>query len=1463
MQRFLSTDGSVSPNLDVKDKPDLKAPEPNLLNFLKTASPQDVLEQLIIPISWSSDSGNEDELRDSIRSDLRARGEARTISTFDSDRALDRLFRIVAETGKKGNSRVLNRDDFRREFDEATLATIPIGELTALRSAAAANMAGCAAVPPKVILSPDVVREICRNISKPLLDWPTDIDGQRMEPAVFEELAGPIDEDETNVQMLIGEPGSGKSALLAKLGARFLEEGALVLAIKADQLPKSVDTVSSLGEYLGLGGALCHSLRSFADSVLVVVLIDQLDALSDLVDLDGGRLNALLHFINELGGTQNLRVIASCRQVEFRHDARLTFLAPREVRLPLPEWEEVVGLLELRGIDARGWTPTFHEILRRPQQLLVFTQLVASGEEMPVFSSYQQMLERLWQHSVTNQDGIPGRAELVREVARFMGQEEMLWVSRSRFEDRAEALNQLIAAGILTPGADERTFGFRHQTVFDFALSRSFATEGRTLSDYVFSKQQSLFVRPRLWSALVYLRGAEPETYHKEFDILWQHTDLKLHVRMQLVEFLGQLEDPNGREELRLRQALADESCKRLALIAIQGRNTWFQRLRPDILPELMAEPSTFIGEIARILQGAVALNATPVLGLLRDYWITNTEYDWYTSRVLSHLPSWDSDSTSLAEILAARHDSHGTGIFNLVSLAANSQATMAISIFAAYLQHKVAESEALTSEMEKLPGGNVSIFSRSPRHDAAESLLDGSGSALWPDLQTLAETSPAFFLDKIWPLFRRLLSIVRCDDLSEPHHFGYEGILRDRAHGHISLVEAVDSACEALAAHKFESFSIFLAAQGPENSMTIQCALANALSGVTAEHPDVALSFLLEDPRRLNMDDPYHGEHRYTGLLISTLSEHLSLGQMETLEAALTGWTDDQEPRPDDEPDDLIRANQGGRIRLLRYIPSDHRTERVVALVAELEAEFPDLRQGDGFVLPGYREKTQSMSSGGIEKATLDELRSSVEQLVAGGIAESPPGNTDNGISSHRALPELAKRQPSEALLSIDALNPSTNGVLVGHTLSALAESELSNDELLGAIRKLIERGFGENPFHELVADALSIRLEKGLMLPEDFFGLLESWLDEAAAAAPPPSVDEAGHLEKEEASPLWRPNVTWMRPRRTFCFLKALNIACYNAEQADRFVAIMKTHLERPEQVEVWRALCWYLKTLRMANPTEASSALLKLFRKFPAVMDSIPGVRAIFDAFSWLPGEAVRTILEDLKVSTWPSAERSFGELLMFRHAYWNEERSGAWISALVGDPNTSTEILRGIATTAAHVLPAENARGKAAVILNTLIPGAAPSVAVEILGVFDILPEIGSNPHAIQLLRTMLENPSALIPDSLQALIQALPQLIPVHSMLAADLADTILDHHAEALFDQSKAFALTTEDLINFALTLHRDEGGRERGLNLFERLLQLNIDGTRTSLFEVDARPIVAPHPVPRPSPRRRRVARR
>jgi hypothetical protein len=340
------------------------------------------------------------------------------------------------------------------------------------------------AVAAATTMDRDAVMRAFGAASRLLLGWPQYSEGDWIERPELERLHALALQSEPVLCVLLGEPGGGKSALLARLGNRLMAEGVVLLALKADQLPRAIATLADLDAWIGAPTPVADSLRCLAGERRVVLLIDQLDALAELMDQHSQRLSALLRLVDAVSGVPNLQVVLSCREFEFRNDVRLATLKAETVTLARPAWEQVRPLLAARGLDPERWSDEVHEVLCTPQHLAMFLKHFAPRGERPTFTTYHGLLERLIER--LERDCGPRTIEAAEHIATAMGEEEELSLGAARF-DRAwrEELAKLEAAGVLIYSDDRLSLTFRHQTLFEFLRSRAFLRDGVSIDDYV------------------------------------------------------------------------------------------------------------------------------------------------------------------------------------------------------------------------------------------------------------------------------------------------------------------------------------------------------------------------------------------------------------------------------------------------------------------------------------------------------------------------------------------------------------------------------------------------------------------------------------------------------------------------------------------------------------------------------------------------------------------------------------------------------------------------------------------------------------------------------------------------------------------------------------------------------------------------------------------------------------------
>ena len=234
------------------------------------------------------------------------------------------------------------------------------------------------------------------------------------------------------------------------------------------------------------------------------------------------------------------------------------------------------------------------------------------------------------------------------DIAEAMSDEETLWLAAARFDDRSSVLDELDAASIITRSSTGASIGFRHQTLFDHALARMFVKQRGKLSSYVLERQPSLFIRPKLWAALSYLRVVEPHAYQEAFEAIWNADGLRPHLRILLIDFLGYQNAPLDFEEKLLLPLLLKGEQRGIAFRAVAGSKGWFERLAHSAIATAMAEPPKDSWLVEPVIHAAWAFSPDKVVEFLEKFWISNPEYDTHTWVALDDCPSWSSKAIAL-----------------------------------------------------------------------------------------------------------------------------------------------------------------------------------------------------------------------------------------------------------------------------------------------------------------------------------------------------------------------------------------------------------------------------------------------------------------------------------------------------------------------------------------------------------------------------------------------------------------------------------------------------------------------------------------------------------------------------------------------------------------------------------------------------------------------------------------------
>lgn len=1323
----------------------------------------------------------------------------------------------------------------------------------------------------------DAVSRAFGSASRRLLGWPQGIGGQWVDRPELEQLYALVTDAGPRVAVLLGGPGVGKSALLARLGERLVAEGVVLLAIKADEVPKDVGTLAGLDGWIGAGVPVTVALRRLAEDRRVVLLVDQLDALADLMDQHGQRLSALLRLVDEVRGTPNLHVIASCREFELRNDVRLASLKAEEVRLRRPSWEQMLPLLTARGIDTKDWTGEVREVVRTPQHLAVFLEHHAGGASPPTFGSYQALLDAVLREGVEKRFGAR-TMEAAERVALEMAREEELTIGRARFDaDFRQELLNLEAAGVLAFSGDRLRVMFRHQTVFDFVRARAFLRGGVSIAAYVLQeKQESLFVRPVLWSALGYLRRSDPAAYRREFHLLWSHDGLRTHLLFLLVAFLGQTADPDDQEARWLLPMLDRPAMRPRALRAMAGGPGWLERVRSR-LPELMAVPPDEAWTVLPLLRKAVASKREATLALVERLWVPDPAYHAHALQVLEEVQVWDGRAVALANRLAAGSGIATVFVNHLASRVGQTRPNLAVSIVVGRLW---AELGRLKSE--ETSGVDVGAGLLEPDFDPDDIEVLRPSSALgrarraaavlnqtgeWHNLDKWVTKAPQAFLEAAWAWLVEVLEANAGDPGGRPDCYRPEvglGSFRTVGRPQGDLASAFEGAAKAFAEDDPDAYLDFVAAKQGSDLMATHRLLAAGLERVAAARPSAVLDYLAADPRRLAIGG-HSDPQAETAALIAAAAPAMDEAQAARLERAVLEWTPEGRAQRCDIPEERHAIRQRTRLlrlRLLRAFPSDKLTPVGSRHRERDERELGDALPTDGgTTVCGFVESP--MKAAQMAAVADEEILGLFEELTDGTGWHHPSlGRTaliGGSVQAAREFAAFAKDHPERALRIMERFRPGRQERPLGNALTELGGvAAVPPQRLVACVHRMDAAGFNTEEFRSGAARCLGEVAHRAGGLNDETCSLLESWLQDWTSPLPDPGLPRRSGRQRsgtEESarrqSLLWDTGGLTLMPSGNYLILEAITLG-YLARRphgADGWLEVLRRHLQRPENPQVWIGLAHHLQHLRHANRARVVAWVSDLFRKVPALLHSWQGVQLVahLDEFGG-PGIVAQAI-EDWSTSGWAEGHLAIGEITALRFCRGTEDAERrAELAAVLDGAGHSTEDAATMRLGAAHTLVEawreSQLRPRVTPLLTELVPSADAATGAALKAAFLKVDPLPADTWTDQLLRAFIHSPVLLTSGGGHFMLTRLKDLLRAGGSpdLVCAAVRAFVERAGPGLNDARTAWAGQAGDLVELALTLHRLPETRASGLRLFERLLELETLGAEARLSGLDRR---------------------
>ncbi len=926
----------------------------------------------------------------------------------------------------------------------------------------------------------------------------------------------------SHVAALLDQAGSGKTVAMSMLLERLEETGFVVLGIKVDGLAFS--SQAELASVIGLPDSIPSVLQSLqVAGHRMVLLIDQLDALSSAMSRESSTISSVLDLVARTTGLQ-IPIVLACRSFDWKSDYRLRHLRdskPAEFTLPELTDTQLMQVLSICALKLSDFHPLTIKILRCLLRLRVFFEIVqtkryAEPSWMPgnTIYSLQTLYLEFWTQKMSKADSErigAGNCEIVATIlAKHMYEAQYLSAPEALVAGYRTVRDWLISEGILS--LNGKILSFFHQTFFDFVFARNFVGNSQSLVEHLLNSDQGLFYRPMVRQILEYMKDVNPKQYILELKELIENPKIRKHLRWLVIAWLGQSRDLRPGELSLLEPMLANDAMRRRVLKHFSGNSAWFDMLSAERFSRwLQTLPDAEVWPITGYLETIISERQCELIRLLSPYVGKSGSWNDKISFCLAHISSdWEECSRDLLfnvlrSLFTNLETPTGWWAVALMSLAKSKPIEACKAIGIILNRFTTSWTSKSTEEDNKV---EIKAQNRNARLPIAYDFLEA--------LALLGNSTPQEFLEHTlsWTLDAMQKSCLSY------RARGFNTNWRDWSYTDSQtyapsekLLFAISTALKNLAKSNPKVFRTLIPKLLDNQCLPAQLIIAEAYEENPLEFASDAAMFLITDSRRLRLSGR-DSVSENTAKLIRACCPYWKEGDFLRVESSVLTMKNDPVKSVNE-----LRWRGRTHLELLYAFDRKRLSAQGQDLLGQLERKFPLFRfsasrqKEVGFVgAPISQDSMRKMD----DSSWLKAMRKYVNDKIRD---NKPLGLSGGRIEFASALQAAAKAQPERFhAIAMDKMDVTFHIDYVTSIINGISEAGLPV-ELVG---RLIEKFLPQLEQDNIRTVAWAIEKYAGQDIPQSLVNVFRYWVEQAGLPTNKGDLAEAGEIDQDNADNL-----------------------------------------------------------------------------------------------------------------------------------------------------------------------------------------------------------------------------------------------------------------------------------------------------------------------------------------------------